>query len=136
MRNTPLFIKLVLALVVAMLAGCSKPQQKLVGTWLPDVQESKAHNTEQLRANPFAEMALTIAAGTMRFEFTDSEMIAQIGNEKLSNKYDFVSFKDGVMTIKTADGNEKSVRFLTDDTMVLVGSSKDKGPEIVLKRVK
>ena len=136
MKTSTLFIAPALALVVAMLASCSKPQQKLVGTWLPDVQESKAQNQELLLANPFAEMALTMAAGSMRLQFTDNEMTMQLGDEKSSAKYDFVSLEDGVMKIKTADGNEKSVRFLTDDTMVLVGSSKSGAPEIVLKKVK
>lgn len=84
-----------------LLAACSKPEDKIVGTWAVDLDAQIAQD-EKLKAMPedqrkmateFAQKMFADAS----FEFTkDGKMIASIAGKK----------EEGAFTVKSAEGNK------------------------------
>ena len=108
------------------LVGCEKPQKKLIGTWTPDVSETKSYNKERLSKNPFGEFALTLIAKTLKLEFSETELTIIMGDSEKTTKYKFLSFADNNMVIQNDEnGKEMTFKFLANDKLVFSKKSKD-----------
>jgi hypothetical protein len=121
-----------IAIAASVITGCSKPQDRIMGTWIVDVPATKDQSQEFLAKEfpipAMAEMDLS-ALGSGRLDFTSDEVTMALLDEKRSGAYTVSSFKDGVLKIETtrANGNniEMVFKFLEDGTILLDSGSEN-----------
>jgi hypothetical protein len=140
--TAPIRVFSIAALFVGLLVvGCSKPADKIVGTWTIDVEATlKADpKTKDMKPDDLkkqVEMAKKFM-GEMTFEFTkDGKMVAAFGKEK----------KEGTYTVKATEGNTVTLETKTkegdkvkeEELKVVVDGDKlsitDKNQTLVLAR--
>jgi hypothetical protein len=134
-KHTRGFLSLI---IVVFLVGCGKPQDKIIGYWLADVNETKEYNKGDKMfsgENPFAEMALAVLS-SMQLEFTESTCTFKMGGKSDVNKYKFVSFEDQTLKLKSEGGRDVAIKILDKNTIVLLkGNDEVEKPSIVLKKI-
>lgn len=117
-QRFPLFAIFALLMGLAV-AGCSKPEDKLVGVWTIDVEATMKEDpkTKDLKEEDLkkqVEMAKKFM-GEMSFEFTkDGKMIASFGKEKKEGSYTVKGTEGNTVTLetKTMKGDKEKVEEL------------------------
>jgi hypothetical protein len=120
------------------LVACSKPEDKLVGTWGIDFDATVASD-ERLKAMPEDQrkMAMDMAQKMFKeasFEFSkDGKMTSNFGGKKQEGSYTVKSADADkiVLNTKGADGKEEEITVESKDNKLVLNS---KGQKIYLQK--
>ena len=128
-------ISTIILLAVLSLCSCAKPEQQLVGNWIPSISETKKLNESFFKSNPFAELGLMVI-GSMRLNFTRDQITLEMGGEKSTKNFKVVSSSSGDIKIKCdGDKSDKTIKILNSNTLVLPKDNND-GFDIVFEKIK
>ena len=133
MKNKLVFTLTLLA--VLCICSCSKPEQKLIGNWIPSITETKQLNESFFKENPFAELGLMVI-GSMRLNFTRDQITLEMGGEKSTKNFKVVSSSGEEIKIKCdGDKSDKTIKLLNANLLVLPKMNND-GFDIVFEKIK
>jgi hypothetical protein len=136
---------LLILFILFLIMGCSeKPQEKLIGSWVVDYNETfkmiKSSEAWQemgdVERNMFPDLLDEMISG-MKITITASELITMIGNEQVNVPYTIISEETNKVVVSTVINEEEielTFKIINDNRIMFTSSVTDDMDYLVWKK--